>query len=679
MADTDNGLPVETSANEPWQGWLGRLAAARRRRDDASGLWQENVRKRRGADTETSAETASSKRVTVNRDWPLTKAKLALLYSNTPQPRLSTNNPQLKGKLGVFSQRVNKQIHKSSVGSAIEEELCDVINASGISGVVLSCEKRTEMRDVPIVEPSMLPPDMAAAVSSGAMTIPTMPTLATTDYRYPCRRLSPAQLLVPADFTGSNYDSARFLAYDDSMTWEQAVINLGLTDDVKEKVVGPDRRARGTTNTLNYDTNKFRETEVVNYTEVFYWRHFYHADETSFDALQRVVFVDGLDEPVIDEPYTGQKRGPDGRIIGVKRNPIQVLTLTYISDDCLPPSDSTISRPQVNELEDSRTTMVQQRRHSIPIRWFDTNRVSPGVRSLIESGTWQGLVPISGPGDRAIGEVARSAFPPERFEFDRVIQNDINDYWQLGTNQVSGFASGERSAREAGIIEKNFRTRIGHERSKVERHYVAIVEIMSALMTMHGQVEIPPEALDEVSFTIRVDSTMLLDAESRIDQLVKFLNMTVQSGFVNPKPVISEIAELSGLDPAMVVIDPKPKPPEPISISIGDPEDISNPLFLAALMATQQAPSPEHLDAAIKLITKASEVSPVPILPPIKLNEVPQGGGGGMPPVPAAPPLLPPTGPQGPQAQRPPMTPELSNPGWEEAAKIQRRSEDGGA
>ena len=666
-----------TTIDEPWKGWLSRLAASRTRRDDRSGVWQQNVRKRGGGIESETPESNNADRVSVNRDWPLTKAKCALLYSSTPMPRLSTQNQQLKGKLGVFAQRLNKTIHKSGVGSSIEEELCDVINAAGISAVVLSCDKRTEMRDMPVVEPGMLPPEMQQAVQAGAMQIPTMPVQTVTDISYPCRRLSPAQLLVPADFTGSNYDRARFLAYDDSMTWEQATINLGLTEDQKDKVVGPDRRARGTTNTLNYDTNKFRDTEVVNYTEVYYWRFYYHADETSFDALQRLVFVDGLDEPVIDEPYQGQKRGQDGRIVGVKRNPIQVLTLTYISDDCLPPSDSTISRPQVTELEDSRTSMVQQRRHSIPIRWFDTNRVSPGVRSLIEAGTFQGLVPISGPGDRAIGEVARSAFPPERFEFDRVIQNDINEYWQLGTNQAGGFASGERSAREAGIIERNFRTRIGHERSKVERHYVAIVEIMSALIALHGNAEIPVEALDEVSFTIRVDSTLLLDAEARIDQLMKFLNMTAQSGFINPKSVIEEIAELSGLDPAMVVVDPKPKPPEPIAISIGDVEDISNPLFLAALMATQQAPTPEHLSAAIKMIQEAAATSPVPILPPLKANEMTQVGLGGTP-QPMLPPAMP-AGPPGTEGELPPATPPLANPGWEAAARIDRRSEDGGA
>jgi hypothetical protein len=643
--------PATAMPPEAWKNWLGRLAAGRRRRDDAMGLWQENVRRRASRSGETDSTVV---KVNVNKDWPLTKAKMALLYSTTPQIRLTSNIPQALPAIAQFSFDLNHTIKKSSVGAAIEEELADVINASGISAVLLACEKRTEWRDMPMVDPATLPPEMQMEMEVSGIKIPTMPVQAETDIRYLCDRLSPASLIIPADFTGSNYDRARFLAYDGSMTWEQSTINLGLTDDQKDKVVGPDRRASASHGSLNSDGSKFKDTEVVNFTEVFYWRFFYHAEETNFSAIQRLVFVDGLPEPVVNEEYTGQKRLENGQIVGVTRNPIQVLTLTYISDDCLPPSDSTISRHQVNELEDSRSAMVLQRKHSIPIRWFDVTRISPGTRTLLEEGTYQGLVPITGPGDRAIGEVSRSAFPPERFEFDRIISSDITDQWQVGTNQTGGFASGERSAREAGIIERNFQTRIGQERAKVEKHFVAIAEVLGALMALHGKAALPVEALPGLTFAIRVDSTVLLDAQARIDQLMRFLNMTAQSGYINPKPVIEEIAELSGLDPAKVVIDPQPKPPQPVSISVGGPEDISNPLFLATLMRTGQAPGPNDLQAAIQLI-QAAMTANVPVLPPIQEGERRQ------------------------VALPTPTPPPLQFPEWEAAPRLDRRSEDGGA
>jgi hypothetical protein len=105
-----------------------------------------------------------------------------------------------------------------------------------------------------------------------------------------------------------------------------------------------------------------------------------------------------------------------------------------------------------------------------------------------------------------------------------------------------------------------------------------------------------------------------------------------------------------------------------VAISIGGPEDISNPLFLAALMRTQQAPTPEDLQAAIKLLETAMAAAP-PVLPPLKMGELPQPE-----PLPALAPAL---GLD--VAQGPPNVPGPEFPNWEAAARIDRRSEDGGA
>ena len=149
---------------------------------------------------------------------------------------------------------------------------------------------------------------------------------------------------------------------------------------------GKDTRASNTFSSLNTDTNKFRGSQVVTFKELFYWRHYYHEDETNFKAIQRIVFVEGIDEPVVNEPYVGQKRGQDGRLLGVTTLPIRILTLTYISDDSLPPSDSTIGRLQVQSIEESRDAQAQQQKNSIPMRWGDTNRVSPNTKALIDKG-----------------------------------------------------------------------------------------------------------------------------------------------------------------------------------------------------------------------------------------------------------------------------------------------------
>ena len=640
----DSALPT----TGPWKPWRSRIEAARTRRDERVGGWQGNVARRRGHEGRTADAydrihvSRDADEVSINQDWPLTKAKIAQLYSQTPQVRLTPRLAEMGAAVPMFGRLVNNAVHDAQVGTAVEEVLADVVNASGIGAVLVSCEKRTEPREVPLIDPAALPPEMQRAVALGEVEIPTETVEHPVDIRYPAQRISPADLLVPSDFTGSQYDQCRWLGHEGRLTWAQAQTMLGLTEEQREDALGGDKRANGTSNSLNTDAQKFRDTEVVNYTEIFYWRHFYHAEETSFSAIQRVVFVDGLDEPVVNEEYAGQRRTEAGGMVGVVTLPIRVLTLTYISDDSLPPSDSTVGRFQVLELEASRDAMVQQRKHSIPIRWFDSNRVSTNTRSLLEKGDFQGFIPVNGSGDKAVGEVARASYPSERFEFDRVIKSDLTEIWQVGTNQAGAFASGERSASEAKIIQQNFSTRVGQERDKVTKFFVGIAECLAGLIALYGQFEIPKE-LEQVgaegmarmepfdrttlanafTYSVRVDSTLLLDAESRIDQLQRFLNLTAQSGYINPKPVIEEMAELSGLDPTKVVIDPQPKPPEPVSMSINSAEDIMNPLVLGALMRTGQAGSPEDVAAAIKAI---QQVLAGMVTPPM-----PTAPGGGVP------------------------------------------------
>lgn len=652
----------QTGGKEAWQPWLNRISASRSRRDDRIADWQENVDARKGERTRRSdggsGRLTATPSVSVNQDWPLTKAKIAQLYSQTPEVRLTPRYPQFAQAIPIFSRELNDTIADAGVGATIEEILSDVVNASGIGAVLVSCETRTEPREVPTIDPSMLPPQMQQAVLTGQIQLPTTTVDHPVDRRYLAQRISPADLLIPDDFTGSTYNQSRWLGEDGRMTWTQAVANLGLTEEQKSKALGKDRRASTGSQSLNTDTTSFKDTDVVNYTQLFYWRHYYHQDETRFTAIQRLVFVDGLDEPVVNEEYQGQKRLEDGRIVGVTELPILVLTLTYISDDALPPSDSSISRGQVAELTESRDQMVQQRKHSIPMRWGDVNRVSAGTKSLIEKGTFQGFLWTNGPGDRAIGEVSRASFPHEDFKFDGIIKNDITEQWQVGTNQAGAFAQGERSAREAGIIENNFQRRVGQEQDKVTRFFVAIAKVLAGHLALYGTFDVPDELgvqrealATGFTYSVRADSTVRLDAQQRIDQLKEFFNLTAQTGFINPKPIIEEWAELSGLDPSKVVVNPQPKPPEPVKVSVSKAEDLMNPIFLALLMRTQQGPLPEDMKAAVKLLMSVEGAIPLPD-PTIQ----PPGG--------------PPTDVK---------VPEMRNPDMETAPRIERRAADGGA
>jgi hypothetical protein len=632
MAQPD--VTTRPDDDTPWAAWKTRLTAARRRRDDLVPEWQKNVTARRGKPSETSNASAP---VSVNQDWPLTKAKIAQLYSQTPEVRLSPRYPELRDAVPIFGRELNDTIADAGVGPTVEEVLADVVNAAGIGAALVYYESRTEDR----VDPTT-----------------GQPVPVPVDVRHCVDRISPSDLLVPSDFTSSDYDKARWLGHDGRSTWAQGVRMFGLTEDQKERVLGADRRVGGVATSLNQDTAKFRDTDVVNFTELFYWRHYYHEEETSFHAIQRVVFVEGLDEPVVNEPYQGQQRGESG-VLGVVRLPIRVLTLTYISDDSLPPSDSSIGRFGVSELEASRDAMVQQRRHSIPIRWFDANRVSPSTRSLLEKGTFQGFIPTNGPGDRAVGEVSRATFPQERYEFDRVIKGELTEQWQVGTNQAGAFATGERSASEARIVQQNFQTRVGQERDKVTRFVLGIAEVLAGHLALFGTFALPDnlgiqraQLATGFTYGVRVDSTVRQDAQQRIEQLERAINFLAQSPFANPKPLLEEYAQLNDL-PAGTIVDPQPKPPEPIKVSVSKAEDINDPMFLALLMRTQQAPTPDEVAAAERLLEQLRAMG---------MSLLPAAVPGGTDAANAAPERA-----------------LIARPEWEAAPRLDRRDEDGGA
>jgi hypothetical protein len=162
--------------------------------------------------------------------------------------------------------------------------------------------------------------------------------------------------------------------------------------------------------------------------------------------------------------------------------------------------------------------------------------------------------------------------------------------------------------------------------------------------------------LVDLAFKILPDSQVVLDTGSRIKRLTQLLNITVKSGFVNPKPLIVKLVELHGEDPNELVIDPQPHPAKPagVSFSFRGKDDLQNPIVVAILAKNGQFPSPEEVSSAQKMLLAVQ--SGQPIEPPQKP---------GMP------------GKPGPHALPPPG--QDHQPGWGLANKVMKRSRDAGS
>jgi hypothetical protein len=672
--------------------WRGRIAESKRVRRESVADWKVNVEYRSG---KPFASTSDDDRVAVNLDWSLTKNKQAQLFSQKPELVLHAKADKVKAAVPVYSALLNRTLDKARVAVAMDEVLPDVINAAGIGVVLCAYEARTETVMMPAADPMLL------AFLPPGQPMPMQPMTRVTDARYTITRLSPGQALFDTAFRGSDFDDAAWVGRSGSLPWAAAAVRFKLAPELKRQLTGQESRSQ---DLVAYDSEtQGSDEEVVCFDEVFYRRHCYHPDEKSYCAIHHLVFVHGQDEPVVDEPWNGQRYDEQsGQYLGSDRYPLRFLTLTYLSDHAVPPSDSAIGRPQVDELNRSRSQMVQQRSYSLPIRWYDVNRVDPAVQDALMRGHWQQIFPIQGSGSQAIGEVARASYPREDFTFDQVCKGDLQEQWQTGAAALS---TGERSASEVQIVQSNVQTRVGYERARCVNFYLGIVDVMAGLLALHGdpaEQYLTDEERQRLAqwdrqrlnhqfvFSVRPDSTVHLDAEQRTQRVLRYMNITAKSGLVDQVETLRELTELTGLDPDRMVHPPTPAGPEPPNISyrFSGAEDLTNPVILAILMKAGQAPSKEELEQAKNLLA-ATGIPPAPPVSPTTPQVEPAGlpgmgppGAPGLPggPIagPGGPPPGPPPGPPGPPPGPGPALPAggaptpvgHAYPAWRPAARI---------
>lgn len=655
--------------------------------------WSASVDMRRGKAFNSQSD---EDRIAVPLDWSLTKAKQASLFSQVPQIRIDHSPESVAAGpwLEAFEQRLNDTLRTGGIEAAMEECLPDCINAAGIGAILVSHESLTEDVEVPSIDLSTLPPQIGAMImKTGTMPdgspIPTEIVPRIIDHRYTINRISPSDLLWPINFTGADFDRAPWVGRSGRVSWAEGVQKFKLTEDDRETVLGDERSYQ---DRLTHDTDKDKspDDDQVGFDEIFFKEHQFDPEAKSYDTLHRMVFVNGKDDPIIDEPWEGQKEDPQtGALIGALRFPLRFFTLTYITDEAIPPSDSAIGRPMVNEINKGRTQMILQRERSLPIRAFDINRVDPSIQQSLMMGRWQAMIPVQGDATRVITEVSRSTMPPENFTFDRIAKMDANEAWQIGSNQ-QGDGSGIETKAEANVVQSNFQTRVSQERGKVAKFVVSVAEVLGGLLCLFE----PPESFGKdfdpticrtLNYSILADSTVLLDSNQRLKRLVDFLNFSAKSGWVDVAPVLKEIASLSGLDPNVVIRPPEPKTPETpnISIRLTGVEDMMNPLALAMMINSGQAPSADQINKAKELIqvTVTPPQNPLPGTPPILpgpgapnlVTEQLKGG------VPGAPPSQQQQVPPDP-GQTPPPPPAIgeAHKDWGISPRINHREEGAG-
>lgn len=628
--------------------------------------------------------------ISVNLDWSMVKNKQAALFSQIPQIRLehtTYSDPSKNPWVSAYQYSLNDKLIEAGIEATMDEVLPDCINAAGIGVAIVSYEAITEDREVSATTPTEGEPegdDQEPTSTAPQAPMETVPY--PIDQRYLIQRISPSDFLWPINISVSNFDNAPWIGRSGRIPWAEAAQKWNLDEAEKDKILGDDKPLMDKL-TQDIEREKVLNDEMVGFDELFYKKFQFDTDTQPYSAIHHLVFVNHKDDPVVDEPWKGQKAGPDGSIVGAQRFPIRVLTLAYVTDESIPPSDSAIGRPQVNEINRGRTQMIQQRQRSLPVRTADVNRLDPAIMQSLMRGVWQSFIPVQGDGARIINEVSRSNMPQENFLFDKIAKADYLEQMSLGN-----------IGREINASDKNdpdqnttsFNSQIGRERAKVASFVAGIAEVLGGLMALYEDPTSLGEGFDpsiskKLKCSILVDSTVLLDASQKLMRLNQFINTYAKSGWINIEPVLKEIATLTGLDPSTVVKAPSPKPPvEPnISLRLTGVEDMLNPLALAFMIKSGQAPPPEMIEQAKQLIQQA--VTPPPGQQPQVGPDgqpLPEDGQGGVPPgvnPPGAP--LGPNGPApppgGPTPNPPPPKMGEAHPQWTSMTKLDKRTDGG--
>lgn len=530
-------------------------------------LWDTNVEKTFGDIPKDWQDDA----VRVNKEFSRVKQKQSLLFFRVPEVQLKPLRPDAEQVAGVAAAALNQVLSREmSVSYMVDEVLTDALCPAGIGVSKISYEAITQKVDVP--NPQFQ--GVAQPVIDGVAETTGIPATIQIDVpTYECydwRRVPYKDFLYPTDFDGSNWDEAPWLGLAFTMPAIEAKRTYKLSqDDVESAKCGPSDRLDG-------DADKDDIVGKVRGYEIWYRACFFDSKVAHKDHFRKLVYFHGVEKPVVheDSPYQWYE---NGELKGVKRYPIRVLSLTYVPDRPIPPSDVTITRPQVAELEMSRTLMMKQRERSLPIRCFDTNQVDEMTESLLQEGVVQGWLPMNGANTNAIWEIARANYPRENFEIDRVINQEISEAWAIGSEQMGQDAPGEATAREVAERSSAAQTRLDYERGKVLRFYREGAEVVFGLLqrfaTRPKWVELVGDQggarleqwskatlRGDYAFEARPDAALRLDAASDRQQALNLFSLLANDPMVDRRKLLTEVLRTHNLIPEDIVLQQQPEP-----------------------------------------------------------------------------------------------------------------------
>ena len=581
-------VPLGRAALEQWESDLDR---AREIRKTVSTWWDANVEAY--APKPTADPSSYGENLSTNRDFTLVERKKADLFYQQPDVQ-AVPSPLMQGQealMDAHTQILNQMlsVHGVDAKDLVHRLLFDVLCPAGSGFSVMGYESAT------------VPTPTQDPMTGQMVNVPT-PIFEDIFWRW----LSPKQILIPANFKSTRWDDAPWLAFE--FEYPIAVVKAkGWAPETFEGSKPSDELG------FDYGLGGSATDSVARGTVVFYKSALYRPDRPHPQHQSLLVFIDGIEGPVEhkDSPY--QTLTPQGMLspdslIGF---PIHPLTIRPMSDSAYVPSDCTLSRPLVNELNKFRSQMVQQRDANI-MRWsYNVDTLPTDALAKIVRTPIGGMIGLPGEafvGEGAIKELPHGNFPRENFTFNDYLDNDLARTHALDANQAGADQSGDQTATEANLRQSNTNARLGLERGVVLDWYIRGVTKYSTLIQRFLSLQdasaiVGPQAAQQwdgwrKQVPARMAFMALPDAALRHDLASERKRALDEYSFFAKDPMIDRGQLLKHLLPKLhypisVLVtqppSPHPEPTKPTFNFTGDDLNPINPQFPIVMEILRQA------------------------------------------------------------------------------------------
>jgi hypothetical protein len=622
-------MPVQSTKDAKyWKKQIELSIAARRQHET---WWEANLKAYAPGVGQTPE--AYGGEINTNRDFTLVERKKADLFYQRPdvtlQPSPLMELPfpagppdPMTGQAPMLSQAPAIQAHQEIVNEKlgadgidatrmVHQTLFDVLSLSGVGFTKMGYEMYATTQDV--LDP----------MTGQPRSVP-VPVAEKCYWEH----FSPKQAVIPHDFRSTEWDKAPYLGMQ---------FTLPLTAANREKYKLPPEfegsKADGT-QYFDHGTASQESESVFTGVEIYYRSILFRDDVQHPDHLTMLVLVDGVEEPVIHEDCQYQTLLPNGQLspdslIGFPIHPLNTRTLT---DSAYPPSDCTMIRPLVNELNVYRTQQVQFR-DAATLKWMYNTDTLPkdAVQKIVRApiGGMIGVPPEAFIGEGSIKELPQGSMPRENFAGQQAIDDDIARTTAIDAAGAGVQSNTNQTATEAQIQQGNANARLDFERGVVLQWYVKGVTKFSTLIQRYTPIEqaaqiVGPQLAQQwdawrkavpsaLAFTAMPDSALRVDQAVDRKAALDFYSFIRQDPYVQkgvPK-LLERLFRKHHIDPTGIIVPPDPPKPEPPKASLSfKGEDLvapQAPIVIEILTQLGLKISPEAVLQSQQLLLNAQQ------------------------------------------------------------------------